>query len=67
MKVADTNSSENVFNNDAGGINQVEEKTISLFSINMRNFLSNHLAVFSSDNRDICHYYLYLQSLFRAS
>ena len=46
--VTDTHSSENVFNNDAGGINQVEEKTVSLFSINMRNFLRNHLAVFAA-------------------
>ena len=48
MMVTDTDPSENVFNNNAGGINQVEEKTVSLFSINIRNFLSNHLAVFAS-------------------
>lgn len=48
MMVTDTDSSENVFNNNGGGINQVEEKTVSLFSINIRNFLSNHLAVFAS-------------------
>jgi peptide/nickel transport system permease protein len=48
MMVTDTHSSENGFNNDGGGINQVEEKTVSLFSINMRNFLGNHLAVFAA-------------------
>jgi len=48
MMVTDTDPSENAFNNNAGGINQVEEKTVSLFSINIRNFLSNHLAVFAS-------------------
>ena len=48
MKVADTNPAENFFDNNADEINQVEEKTVSLFSINMKNFLGNHLAVLAT-------------------
>jgi len=42
---ADTHTSENLLNNDNGGIHPAAEETLSLFSINMRNFLRNRLAV----------------------
>jgi len=45
--VTDTNPAENLFDDNADEINRMEEKTVSLFSINMKNFLENHLAVFA--------------------
>ncbi|MCD4720432.1 MAG: ABC transporter permease [Desulfobacula sp.] len=48
MKVSDTSPAENFFDDTAGEINQVEEKTISLFSISIKNFLGNHLAVLAT-------------------
>jgi len=47
MKVTDTNPDEFFFDNNADDINRVEEKTVSLFSINIKNFLGNYLAVFA--------------------
>jgi ABC-type dipeptide/oligopeptide/nickel transport system permease subunit len=47
MKVTGSDSPENVVNNTLDD-DLVEEKTVSLFSINMRNFFNNRLAVLAS-------------------
>jgi ABC-type dipeptide/oligopeptide/nickel transport system permease subunit len=47
MKVTGSDSPENVVNNILDD-DLVEEKTVSLFSINMRNFFNNRLAVLAS-------------------
>jgi ABC-type dipeptide/oligopeptide/nickel transport system permease subunit len=48
MKVTATDSSESMFEEGPQGTNQSEAKTVSLFSINMKLFLSNRLAVLAS-------------------
>lgn len=48
MKSTQANISENIFENNEDDLYQTEEKVISLFSINMKNFLSNRLAVVAS-------------------
>ncbi len=48
MKDTVVDSSESIFDDDITGMSQADQKTVSLFSINMKSFLSNRLAVLAT-------------------